>query len=446
LPPLHQLQLKSNTGVNSLNATSFSNLGSGGATPSRNVAQLLEKLSDSDSKVRLEATKALGQLAKRSDAAVTAALLGCLADKNNLVRKYAMESLVQVAERGDAEIVAGLIRLLRHGSWFVRQAVASALGRIASRGDGQSVEALVSVLVDEREEVVQAALDSLGKLGRQGDVVLVDALLEQLRRSDSWRAKCSASQALAQVADRGVPQVTSALLENLSDSHEEVRQAAISALPQVAIIGDQQLAAAIIERIKAPETTQASSTVVGDANARAAAATVLGRVLGETVGWRGPVEALLGCIRSPSECWLVRRVSIESLVRIVPRGDSEALDALLPCIADEDGGVRQAAVVALGAVAKRGDRDATRALVRMLEPGGEGDTLQERLPFLRLAMVVALGQVAPIGNAAAIKALLARLDDAHAGVRDAATEALKSVSEKGDEAVVEALLDDLLAE
>jgi len=409
----------------------------GATTPSRNVAQLLEKLTDVDSKVRAEAVKALGQVARRGEVAVAAAMIGRLADTNRLVRKHALEALTQVADRGDPEVVAGLVRSLRHEAWFVRQAAATAAGRMSHKGDEGVIEMLIARLGDDREEVAQAALDALAAVSRPGDQDVIGAVLEQLGASGST-VRCSAIQTLAQVSDRGDSRVLTELLLVLGDDHQEVRQALISAVPCIAIAGDPTVVHELISKLEAPEL---------DANARAAAASLLGRVSNDDGSSRAPIQSLLKCLQGDEECWLVRRASIDALACIVPRGDHKVVESLVACTMDADSGVRQSAVSALGAVARRGDLRATATLVRLLHPQGSGgDGLHEKMPFMRLAIVQALGQVSPVGHNGALQALLGRLDDPHAGVRDAAAESLKHVSEQGDDALVEALLHDLLAD
>jgi len=110
------------------------------------------------------------------------------------------------------------------------------------------------------------------------------------------------------------------------------------------------------------------------------------------------------------------------------------------CIEDEDPGVRQAAIDALPKVAARGNGMAVRALMELLK----GHNCP--LPFLRRQAVIALGQVSAVGDAQVIQTLLLRLDDSNERVREVAAEAVKQVSEHGDECVVEALLQDLLEE
>jgi len=398
------------------------------------VLQFLVKLTDSDSGVRREATKALGQVAVTGDAEVIAGLLGRLADKSAVVRSGAVEALVQVSiGRGDEVVVGELVQRLEHCTWFVRQAAATALGRLASRGDARVVSGLTAMLGDEREGVVEAALEALGAVVRRGDARTVETLLARLEDGGSFLMMRNMARALAQVSERGDERVQSVLLSRLRDQHEEVRRAVIDALPQVAVPGDRLLLDTLVSEL-APAAGNSDDS-------RAAAATLLGRVAGERdSGGRDVLAALLTRVTCAEENWLVRRAAIEALTQVSRRGDAEVVEALLPCVAHSDNGVRQAAVGALGVVAPRGNARVVDALLGVLDGGNQ------QLPFLRRAAVHALGHVANVGDGRVMPALLARLDDAHDSVREAAVEALAHVSEKGDDVVVETLLDDLLRE
>jgi len=330
------------------------------------------------------------------------------------------------------------LELLVHETWYVREAAARTLGRATSRGDARAITGLVRVLQDQRDEVVQSALSSLGMIARRGDSTVVDALLEQLGSGGSWLTKSATASALAQVAEFGEERVVSALLEKLNEPHEEVRRAAMAALPQLADASDRHLIDLLID-------TLACTSSIPDA--RAAAASLLGKVVGDAHGLgRGistiVVSALLMHARNASENWLVRRACVDALTQIVPKGQVDIVHGLIPLAHDEDTGVRQAAIEAFTLLAPRGHEDIVRSLLPILDGSGGSD--DEKLPFMRKAAVEALGAVAKVGDARVVQVLLARLNDPSDGVREAAGEALKRVSEAGDDAVLEALLAELM--
>lgn len=419
------------------------------------VVHLLQKLSDSGAGVRKEATKALGQVAEKGDLAALTGLVGRLADPSLPVRNAAVEAIAQVCDRGDEEVVTQLLELLgQSDAWPSRQAAVRALGRVAGRGELRVVSAILSALTDIREEVVHAALDALATVVNRGDTPTVEALLRQLQGGRSVAAKCGAARTLAQVSTRGDVRVTGALLKQLNSEHEEVRRAAVSSLELLAESNDI-LIEELMTRLMASHCKDDKERAAA-ADARAAVASLLGSLAGPSVaarpstgtmglGTEGTSEsrncravgALLACARNESEVWLVQRAAIESLAKIAPPGDSDTVDVLVPRVSNGDAGVRQAAITACGALAPRGERSVVAALASVLE----GD---EPLPFLRRAAILALRNVAPVGHARVVKALLAKLDDPHPTVRDAAGDALQQLSERGDDAVVEALLDDLL--
>jgi len=334
----------------------------------------------------------------------------------------------------------GLLELLGHETWYVREAAARTLGRATAKGDAPAIKGLVRVLRDQRDEVVQSALGSLGMIARRGDSMVVDALLEQLGSGGSWVTKSATASALAQVAEFGEERVVSALLEKLNEPHEEVRRAAMAALPNLTDASDRHLIDLLID-------TLACTSSIPDA--RAAAASLLGKVVGDVHGpgfGRGTstivVSALLMHARNASENWLVRRACIDSLTQIVPKGQVDIVHGLLPLAHDEDTGVRQGAMEAFALLAPRGHEDIVCALLPILDGSGGSD--DEKLPFMRKAAVEALGAVAKLGDARVVQVLLARLNDPSDGVREAAGEALKRVSEAGDDAVLEALLSELM--
>merc|ERR1719329_1696561 len=289
----------------------FSRRGQSGGSGS--VGMLLAKLEDPDAGVRLEATKALSQLATKEDPEAVAGLLGRFPDSNQRVRTLAVRALSQVSERGDGAVVPGLLEYLRHDTWYVRQAAASSLGRLAMKNDACVSERLVGCLLDEREDVVQASLEALGAVARRGDAEVVAALLGRLEAECGWLTKRDTAQAL---------------LHGPAASSNE---------------------------------------------ARAAAASLLGSLGGDgAAGNHRVVAALLVHVGRPAENWLVRKTALESLGKVSPKGDADVLAALVSSVSDKDPGVRQAAVGAMATVAARGrEPRVVSALLAVLETPGE---------------------------------------------------------------------------
>jgi HEAT repeat protein len=397
---------------------------------------LLQKLHDGDSGVRREATIALGQLADRADPEVIAGLLGRLADRNAAVRKGAVKALAEVGGRGHDHLIGELLQRLEHQVWFVRQAAASALGRIAKKGDGRVASHLATLLPDDNEEVAQAVLESLTIVTPIGDAGVVDALLKRLEQGGTWLVMEGLANALQQIPDHGDEQVKAALIDKISNPREEVRRVALAALPELVDPGDQDLCHSLVALLESADLPGISH------DARAAAASLLGRITSdchERATIHTTISALLACISAASENWLVRRAAIESLAKVAARGDSKVFESLLPCMSDPDHGVRQATISAIAALSTRGDRRCLDAILSVVKSA-------EELPFLRRAAIQALGSVALVGDSSIVRILLAQLNDPHHSIRDAAAEVLTSVSEQGDEVVLDALLNDLLGE
>lgn len=388
---------------------------------------MLRRLSDGSSNVRWEATRALGQL-MTDDAAVIAGLLGRLADESLRVRSAAVTALRTTIKKGDETLTVHLLELLDSSTWFVRQAAIGVLGHVASKGHALAAQALVQSLADPRDEVVQASVEALSSVARRGDQNVVNALLAKLQDSAcTWPTARDAALALMQLAERGDTRVVALLLDKLGDPHEEVRRAAMAALPQVAE-PDEELYAKLLTRLR-------RSSSSGDS--RACAASLLGILATEGGSSICSIRCvLLDLATDVEEGWLLRCAAIEALSSIFSSGDQQLVDSVIPCLSDADTGVRQSSVNLIAQLATYGDAHTVRVLLKML---GE-----EQFPFIRADVARALGRVAAVGHRLVVDALLARLSDTSSSVRDAAAEALRRVSESGDPDTVDALLDSLL--
>jgi len=121
----------------------------GAGSPARKVLE--EALDHPQSKVRLEAAWALGEL---REAASASALLKSLADEDAKVRETARNSLAAIGVKA----LPSLFKGLKSPFWFVRREAALALGGI---GDPRAVKPLIERLGDSDSEVQNAAVKAL---------------------------------------------------------------------------------------------------------------------------------------------------------------------------------------------------------------------------------------------------------------------------------------------
>ena len=236
----------------------------------------------------------------------------------------------------------------------------------------------------------------------------ISYVIDSLSDPDSG-VRQAAVTALGQVAG-DQPQVIAMLLNVLSDPDSDVRQAGVTALGQVA--GDQpQVVEALLNVLSNP-----------DSGVRQAAVTALKQVAGDQPQ---VVEALLKILFDSD--WAVRQAAVTALGQVA--GDQpQVVEALLNVLSDPDSDVQQAAVTALKQVA--GDQPQVVAMLLKALSDPDSD--------VRQAAVTALEQVAG-DQPQVIEALLKALSDPDWFVRQAAVTVLGQVT--GDQPqVVEALL------
>jgi HEAT repeat protein len=159
---------------------------------SRAVEPLVAALKDKDSKVRSNAAKALGHLA-RTDPRAAEPLVAALKDPDSEVRSNAAEAL---GTRTDPRAVEALIATLRDSDSKVRAMVVRSLSDIK---DPRVVGLLIAALNDRDPGVGESAVSVLGEIsgcdlcagGAIKDPHVVEALIPTLKNEDSsvpWAA------------------------------------------------------------------------------------------------------------------------------------------------------------------------------------------------------------------------------------------------------------------
>ncbi len=116
-----------------------------------------------------------------------------------------------------------MIKALGDDDESVRWAAARALGEI---GDERSIEPLIRSFGDEDEDVCEAAYDALAEIGKPA----IEPLISALEDEDVW-VRWYAVNALGEIGDA---KAVEPLRRLISDSNEEVRDAAARALDAMA--------------------------------------------------------------------------------------------------------------------------------------------------------------------------------------------------------------------
>lgn len=155
------------------------------------AADYIDKLQDTDWRVRKSAVLALGPL---SDPAVVPALTGSLTDTFPSVRAFAA---IELGKRGEAAAVPALIEALQDEEWIVRKNVVRALLKI---GEPSAVPALLESLKD----AVAGISDLVAlELGKRGEIAVIPTLVEMLLSEETGVPAAAATV----LTDIGVPAV-----------------------------------------------------------------------------------------------------------------------------------------------------------------------------------------------------------------------------------------------
>ncbi|HEY5869229.1 MAG TPA: HEAT repeat domain-containing protein [Candidatus Tectomicrobia bacterium] len=284
-------------------------------------------------------------------------------------------------------MVPALLPHARSDDGLMRLHMAQILGRFSTAA---SRETLLQLVTDAHKSVRLAALEGLAGLGMPVEVGPLCALL----RDPDLTVQSKAIEAIIQIKH---PQTLRHILDILQDESEYVRRAAVEVLN---VVG----------------TTEAIKDLLGalgdeDWWVRARASDALG-----TIGGPKVVEAVLPLLKEADA--FIRRCAVEILNTTK---DPQAFQALIEALDDPDWWVQERAVDALAAL---GDRRAVPALLPLLQ----GDT--PAAP----AVLRALGS---LGDPRAMPAVLATLPHGTSAVRKEALQALVTLTEASQAALVQ---------
>lgn len=205
-----------------------STLGEIGAEAKAAVPQLIVTLQDEDEYVRRIAAYALGKIGVEAALAVPY-LIATLQDGDRNLRSVAAYALGKIGAEASAA-VPYLTAALQDADKEVRSYAATALGRIGADAK-VAVPALIASLQEENQYVRRSAADALGHIGLEAKAA-VPALITALQDENKY-VRVNAAAALGRIgaeASSAVP----ALIVALQDDKEEVRRNAASGLGGIA--------------------------------------------------------------------------------------------------------------------------------------------------------------------------------------------------------------------
>lgn len=231
----------------------------------QNVRGLVMALKHRDPAVAYEAVEALGEI---GDPAAAGPLIEALTgDKYSGIRWKAAEALTQIG----SESVPYLVNALENPDEDVRWKAAIALGEI---GDKRAIDPLIRLLGDEDRFVRSRAAYALGTMGEQ----VIQPLSEVLSSGKNPDLRLGAVMALGRIQ---ADPATRALIRATTDSREEVRQEAMTALAATGRDG----VFVLLEALKFAEKREKINII---------------RVLGE-IGSKDAIEPLMQLLETADE-------------------------------------------------------------------------------------------------------------------------------------------------
>jgi HEAT repeat protein/S1-C subfamily serine protease len=355
----------------------------------------IRKLSDPDSRERLKAILALGEMGTDGQAAVPR-LIPLLKDSDPSIRKAASGALDQIGPPAKADFLVVLQALKSPSSetrlYAARTVANSGIGDVAPP---DALPFLTAALKDNDAGVRKNVVSALGNLGPAARGAIAD-LLDKLKDSDAV-VRRNAAQAVTRVGVEGKGSVP-ILIELLKERNVETRRASAMLLAKLGPDG-KEAAPALAEALKDPDPLIRRSALDGLAQYGADA--------------KPAVPALREILRGKAKDKTLQQSAIDVLTQLGPDA-KEAIPDLVEAL--EDPLLRDGAVTALGKMGKLAVPDLKNAL-------------KDNSAKLRTGACMALGEIG--ADAKETVFLLSSLQrDPNPTVRDAASDALRKVQRK----------------
>jgi len=372
------------------------------------VTQLIKALGDRDGMVRMNAAKALSIMGPSAEPAIPALIKMLLEDKDNANGMWAARALGRIG----LSALPAVMKLLKHENRDVRMHAITALGEM-----GPSAEPAIPTLIKMLEgELHWHAVSALGSIGSAAVPELMKVL-----EGKGWPINFYAAVALGEMGSAAKP-AKPILLKMLGDENETVRMFATETIVK-------------IDPSATPEFVETMNDV-DDPHAK-----IRGHAL-DTLADMGPstLPILFKMLESKND--FVQRYIIGALARVCPL----AIPMLMEALKHEKGDVRMRAAMVfdwigpddgvLGFEIALDDEDssirkfAIEALCR--KKGFAIPSLIKALDneddFVRRHASEAIGEIGSLAGAALPKLNQLARRDKDAGVRNAAKEAIESIS------------------
>jgi len=290
-----------------------------GQANSQALQSLQKALDDEDYSVRRQAVEALGKI---GSSPTVEALITALKHEDSSVRREAAKALGKI---GSSQAEEALIAALKDEDTSVRWRAAVALGWI---GSPQVVEELIEVLNealnDENDRVRRQAAAALGEIGSSQAVAVLIKALNHWDKAVRWNA----ADALGEI---GSPQAVEALITALS--HNKCIIVRIKATDALGEIGSPQAVEALITALK-------------DKNENNSVRRKAAKAVGKTCSSRAE-EALITTLKDEDSY-----IKIQVAVSLAEIGKSQGEDVLIAALKDEDSYIKIQVAVSLAGIGK----------------------------------------------------------------------------------------------
>jgi HEAT repeat protein len=356
----------------------------------------IQKLTAPDSRERLKAILALGEMGADGQVAVPR-LIPLLKDSDPSIRKAASSALDQIGPPAKADFLVVLQALKSPSSemrlYAARTVANSGIGDVAPP---EALPFLTAALKDNDAAVRKNVVSALGSLGPAARGAITD-LLDKLKDSDA-DVRRNAAQAVTKIGVEGKGSVP-ILIELLKDRNIETRRASALLLAKLGPDG-KEAAPALAEVLKDPDVLIRRLALEGLVQYGADA--------------KPAVPALREIVRGKAKDKTLQQRAIDVLTQLGPDA-KEAIPDLVEAL--EDPLLRDPAATALGKMGKLAVPDLKNAL-------------KDSSAKVRAGACMALGEIGPDAKEAQfmLSALASR--DRDPNVRDAAEAALRRVQKK----------------